>query len=217
MLLGLRLAWKVGRVVLALLLMYLLVTGVTVWRSSRRDEARRVEAIVVFGAAQYNGRPSPVLTARLDHAIDLYRRGFADSVVVTGGKKEGDRFTEATASAGYLARRKVPDSAILREVSGTNSWQSLAATAAFLKRRGITRVLLVSDPFHSARIAAMASELGLEAYTSPTATSPIAGAEELPYLAKETVAVAVGRVIGFRRLMGVDKVVTRVRTKAASR
>jgi uncharacterized SAM-binding protein YcdF (DUF218 family) len=137
--------------------------------------------------------------------------------VVTGGKKEGDRFTEATASAAYLVKRKVPDSAILREVSGTNSWQSLAATAAFLKDRGITRVLLVSDPFHSARVAAMADELGLDGYTSPTSSSPITGLAEVPYLAKETVAVAVGRVTGFRRLMRVDKVVTRVRTKATNR
>lgn len=217
MLIAFRLVWRIGRVVLLLALVYFVVTGVTVWRSSRRDEARRADAIVVFGAAQYNGRPSRVLTARLDHAVDLYRRGFADSVVVTGGKQAGDRFTEASASAAYLAKRKVPEPAILREVSGKNSWQSLAATAGFLKNRGITRVLLVSDPFHSARVTAMADELGLEAYTSPTRTSPIRGAAEIPYLAKETVAVGLGRVIGFRRLMRVDKVVTRVRTKAANR
>ncbi|HZQ28964.1 MAG TPA: YdcF family protein [Acidimicrobiales bacterium] len=185
---------------LVALLAYLSVTFVQVWRASGRDEAGRASAIVVLGAAQYNGQPSPVLRARLDHAADLYHRGYADTVVVTGGRQPGDRFTEATASALYLGRKGVPDSAVLREVQGRSSWQSLAAAARFLKARGIIRVLLVSDGFHATRIKAMADELGLSASVSPTRTSPIVGVAKVPYLVRETAAVAVGRVIGFRRV-----------------
>jgi len=101
----------------------------------------------------------------------------------------------------------VPDAAILREVSGRNSWQSLAAAANFLKHRDppITRVLLVSDGYHSARIAAIAKELGLDAHTSPAPGSPVRGAGKLTRLGKETLAVAAGRVFGFRRVAGIDR------------
>src|SRR5687767_3369998 len=194
------------RVVLFALLVgavYLAVTFVQVWSASRRDQAdgvRRsspVEAIVVFGAAQYNGRPSPVLRARLDHTAALYRRRLAKYVVVTGGGLPGDRASEASVSARYLKQRGVPESALLREVLGRDSWQSLASAANILRQRGIDRVLLVSDPFHSARVEAMADELGLDAYVSPTRTSPIGGAEEIRHLGRESVAMAAGRVVGF--------------------
>ena len=210
---GLRLFALLGVVTFA----YLAVTAAQVFLASRRDETRQVQAIVVFGAAQYDGRPSPVLEARLDHAASLFEDDYADLIAVTGGRQEGDRFTEATASANYLSRRGVPQDAILREVRGENSWESLASTAAFLKERDIYRVLLVSDPFHAARTEAMADELGLEAYSSPTRSSPIRGMSEVPHLAKETVAVAAGQLLGFRRLMRVDAVVERARVPASER
>jgi len=188
-------------------IVYLVVTFAQVWQAARRDEARPTQAIVVFGTAQYNGKPSPVLAARLDHAVELYRQKLAPVVVVTGGSQPGDRFTEASASANYLLRQGIPDKAVLREVSGTSSWQSLAAAANFLGDRDIKEVLLVSDPFHSFRIRAMASELGLDAHTSPTRTSPIRGVTEAEYLARETVAVAVGRIVGFRRQASIQDVV----------
>lgn len=189
------------------MLLYLGVTFAQVWRAARHDEARPAEAIVVFGTAQYNGVPSPVLAARLDHAIQLYRRDLAPVIVVTGGNQPGDEFTEATASANYLIERGVPDEDVLREVSGTSSWQSLAAAANFLDDRQIREVLLVSDPFHSFRIRAMADELGLDGHSSPTKTSPIRGLTEARYMVRETVAVAVGRVIGFRRQARIENVV----------
>ena len=203
-----RLGVRFTVVVVALLLIYLLVSFMQVWQASRRDEARDVEAIVVFGAAQYNGRPSPVLRARLDHTAALYKRGLSDVVVVTGGSQPGDVATEASASARYLKQEGVPERALLREVRGRDSWQSLAAAANFLKQRDRTKVLLVSDPFHSARVEAMADELGLDAYVSPTRTSPIGGVEEVRHLSREAVAVAAGRVVGFRRLMGIKTEVT---------
>jgi uncharacterized SAM-binding protein YcdF (DUF218 family) len=194
-------------VLLAALTVYLGVTFAQVWQAAHLDQARVAQAIVVFGTAQYNGRPSPVLAARLDHAIELYRRKLAPVIVVTGGNQPGDRFTEASASADYLLERGVPDSDVLREVSGTSSWQSLAAAANFLGDRGIKEVLLVSDPFHSLRIRAMASELGLDGHCSPTRTSPIRGLTEAQYMVRETVAVAVGRIVGFRRQASIEKVV----------
>jgi uncharacterized SAM-binding protein YcdF (DUF218 family) len=190
-----------------LIVLYLAVTFVQVWRAARNDQARPAEAIVVFGTAQYNGVPSPVLAARLDHAIELYEKDLAPVIVVTGGNQPGDRYTEATASANYLIQRGIPDEDVLREVSGTSSWQSLAAAANFLDDREINDVLLVSDPFHSLRIRAMATELGLEAHSSPTKTSPIRGMTEARYMARETVAVAVGRIVGFRRQASIEDVV----------
>src|SRR5262249_30254309 len=122
------------RVVLALVaivVVYLAVTFVQVWMASRRDGARPSQAIIVLGAAQYNGQPSPVLAARLDHAIDLYRAHIAPVVVVTGGRQPGDQYTEAGASADYLHEHGVADRAILRETTGRTSWESLEAAARF--------------------------------------------------------------------------------------
>ncbi|MGQ0823649.1 MAG: YdcF family protein [Actinomycetota bacterium] len=184
----------------ALVFVYLLVTFVQVWRAARSDNARPSDAIVVLGAAQYDGRPSAVLAARLDHALLLYEADIAPVIVVTGGRQEGDRFTEATAAATYLHEHGVPDTAILRETTGRSSWESLAASARFLEERAMTNVVLVSDPYHAARIDAIASEVGLDAVTSPTDTSPIDGASEWRRFATETLRVGAGRIFGFRRL-----------------
>lgn len=200
-----RLVRRIVGVVVSILAVYLVVTFVQVWLASRRDEARTAQAILVLGAAQYNGRPSAVLRARLDHAADLYHRNLAPVVVVTGGKAEGDRFTESAAGANYLHTKGVPDEAILREATGRTSWQSLAASARFLHQRGIHDVVLVSDPFHAARIHGIASELGLRSATSPTRTSPIRGLSEFRHLVTETAQVGVARVIGFRRLVRVEQ------------
>jgi len=202
-----KLALKVTAALMAAVLLYVVVTFGQVWSAAHTDQAGPAQAIVVFGTAQYNGVPSPVLAARLDHAIKLYERDLAPVIVVTGGNQPGDEFTEATASANYLIRRGVPDEDVLREVSGTSSWQSLAAAVNFLKDRSIDDVLLVSDPFHSLRIRAMATELGLQGRSSPTTTSPIKGMTEARYMARETVAVAVGRVVGFRRQASIEDVV----------
>jgi uncharacterized SAM-binding protein YcdF (DUF218 family) len=186
---------------------YLVFTFVQVWLASRRDGARPAQAIVVLGAAQYNGVPSPILRARLDHAFDLYHDGLAPTIVVTGGKLPGDVYTEATAGAEYLHTKGVPDDAILREVTGRNSWESLAAASQFLKDRNIQHVLLVSDAFHSYRIDAIAGELGLDAHASPTRSSPITGLSVTRNLVRETAAVAIGRIVGYRREAGIHRAV----------
>jgi uncharacterized SAM-binding protein YcdF (DUF218 family) len=186
--------------------LYFTVTFFQVWQTGRRDGARPAQAVIVLGAAQYDGRPSAVLRARLDHAAALYRRKLAPVVVVTGGKADGDRFTESAASANYLHTKGVPDEAILREATGRTSWQSLAASARFLiQDRGIRDVVLVSDPFHAARIRGIASELGFRAATSPTRTSPITGLSEFRHMVTETAQVGIARVIGFRRLVRLEQ------------
>lgn len=195
---------KVVMVVGFAVALYLAVTFVQVWQASRADGARPAEAVVVLGAAQYDGEPSPVLRARLDHAADLYHRELAPTVVVTGGKREGDRFSEAAAGARYLHGKGIPDQDILRETSGRSSWESLAASARFLDDRGIRDVVLVSDPFHAERVDAIADEVGLDASVSPAPGSPIRGGEEWRRMASETVRVAVGRIFGFRRLVNLS-------------
>jgi vancomycin permeability regulator SanA len=191
---------RVAGVVVLLGLLYVAVTFVQVWWASRQDEAEPAQAIVVLGAAQYDGRPSPVLRARLDHVVSLYDEGIAPLVVVTGGSQEGDRFTEAAASASYLSAQGIPGGAIERETTGVSSYKSLAATARFLRERDITDVVLVSDPFHAYRIRSISAEVGMNAAVSPTPSSAIAGRTRLRHLIKETAGVSAGRIIGYRRL-----------------
>jgi uncharacterized SAM-binding protein YcdF (DUF218 family) len=195
-----RIVRRVGLVVVLAALVYYVVTFVQVWWAARHDDSRRSEAIVVLGAAQYNGRPTAVFRARLDHAADLYRERVAPTVVVTGGKQIGDQFTEATSGANYLHNKGVPDAAILRETTSRTSWESLAAAARVLRDRGAEQVVLVSDPFHALRIRAIANELGLDAVTSPTRSSPISGLEEWRRFLSEALRVALGRIVGFGRL-----------------
>jgi uncharacterized SAM-binding protein YcdF (DUF218 family) len=190
-------------VLAGLIVAYFMVCFVQVWGAARSDEARQADAIVVLGAAQYDGVPSPVLAARLDHALELWEEGYAPVIVVTGGKQEGDRYTEATASANYLIERGVPDEAILREVDGTSTWESLAASARFLRARDLEDVLIVSDPYHVLRSVETARELGLDAHGSPAA-SPVTGWDEKQKMVKEAAGVALGRVIGYRRLLSIS-------------
>jgi uncharacterized SAM-binding protein YcdF (DUF218 family) len=191
---------RIGGVVAALLASYVVVTFVQVWHASHQDDARKAQAIIVLGAAQFDGRPSAVLSARLDHAADLYKEGLAPLIVVTGGKQAGDRFTEAEASANYLAGKGVPGGAIERETTSTDSFDELSATARFLHQRGINEVVLVSDPFHAYRINAIAHDVGLNAHVSPTPTSPVHGLDNAQALLRETAAVSAGRLVGFDRL-----------------
>ena len=167
------------------------------------DQARPVDAIVVMGAAQYDGRPSAQLQARLDHVVELWNQGLAPIVVVTGGNQPGDRFTEAGASAAYLSEHGVDPNAILSEDRGRSSWESLSGVAAILDQIGAHSVLLVSDPYHSLRIRLMAEDLGLTAYVSPTRTSPVTGASKFAKEIKEAAGVAIGRIIGFGRLLSI--------------
>lgn len=213
---GLRLTLRVVVVTAVLGTAYLAVTFLQVWRAATTDAAGTADAIIVLGAAQYDGQPSPILAARLDHAVELRASGVADVIVVTGGSRPGDRTTEASASADYLLARGVPDHDIRREVYGTNSWQSLAAAARFLIDEGRTDVVLVSSPYHALRTEEIAHEVGLHGEASPADRSPEGFAAQLGHLGRETVAVGLGRLIGFGRLVDLDERVERVRTGPGS-
>jgi uncharacterized SAM-binding protein YcdF (DUF218 family) len=200
MLLGpFRLALKVLCLVLAGVVVYFAVTLVQVWLTSRRYDPRPAQAIVVMGAAQYDGVPSPDLEARLDEALLLYKKGDAPLVVVTGSKERGDQFTEAESGARFLEDHGVPKADVV-EAGGDDSWQNLSEAAPELKARGVHTVLVVTDPFHEDRSMAIASDLGLAPYPTPTQTSPITGWSTVPYFLKEALGVGVGRVIGFQNL-----------------
>ena len=165
----LRLPLLVG---LAVLAVYLVLLG-AVWVVSREDQRPPVDALVVLGAAQYNGKPSPVLRARLDHALGLYREGLSGTIVVTGGIGEGDRVSEATVGRQYLVSQGVPDSAVVVRPDGRSTQASIQSVAAWATEHGVHSVILVSDPFHMLRLRLEARRTGLLAYTSPTRTSPI--------------------------------------------
>ena len=201
-----RLSWRLAlRVVLgaaAIAVAYFMATLWWVHRVGTSDQARGVDAIVVLGAAQYDGRPSPQLAARLDHVVELWEQGLAPLVVTTGGNQPGDRFTEAEASADYLVARGLPAGSIV-QVEGGNSFDSLEMVRDELRVRGLGSVLLVSDPYHSLRIRLISQELGLTAYVSPTRTSPVGGGEAFWRELKEAGGVALGRIIGFRRLLSI--------------
>lgn len=194
-------AWAVLAVTVTVAL-YGLITFVQVWNTGRSDEARPVDAIVVMGAAQYDGRPSPQLAARLDHVVELWSRGLAPLVVVTGGNQPGDRFTEAEASAAYLIERGVPAEAIVAERTGTSTYESLANVAEQFGDR-VETVLIVTDPYHALRSKLTAEEVGFDAYVSPTTTSVVEGMAEVRRQVGETAGAAIGRIIGFERLHGI--------------
>ena len=159
------------------------------------DDRGPADAVVVLGAAQYDGRPSPVLARRLDHALDLWNEGAAPLIVTTGSKQQGDRFTEGFTGFEYLLEAGVPESALLLVTDGASTWEQIAATTRVLNDRGLSSAVVVSDPYHSLRVAQISSEVGLTAYISPTD-----GGASLRQLARETTAVSLGRVFGYRRV-----------------
>lgn len=186
-----------------ILLAGLIVSGlsaVIVWRAAHHDDAsdiEHVDAIVVLGAAQYDGTPSPVFRQRLDHAALLYRQGRAERVMVLGGNQPGDRTTEAAAGRHYLIADGLPAGAIVAVPVGHTSLESLRAGAAQIHESGMHSVFLVSDPWHNARIKRMAGDLGLEAYASATWTSAYAThTTRLSEYARETFAYLYYRAVG---------------------
>lgn len=172
------------------------VTVALVWSWSRRDDAqqskeRLADAIIVLGAAQYAGRPSPVLQARLDHALALYKRGLSPYIVLTGGRGDGDTQSEAGAGRRYLTQRGIPARALLWEDEGRTTFASMLHAADTLSRIDATTVLLVSDPFHMLRLSVLARLHGLTPKVSPTRTSPISRNPllEFEYAVRESFAV----------------------------
>jgi uncharacterized SAM-binding protein YcdF (DUF218 family) len=196
----LRLAWRIFSLLVAAIVIYFAVTLVQVWLTSRDYAPHPAGAIVVMGAAEYNGTPSPDLMARLNEAATLFHKGKANLIVVTGGKEAGDVYTEAEAGANYLSKVKgVPASDIL-QAGGDNTYENVAEAAPLLVARQATTVLVTTDPFHEDRSMAISSSFGLTPSPTPTQTSPIKGWSTVPYFLKEAVGVGLGRIVGFNHL-----------------
>ncbi|WP_414940475.1 YdcF family protein [Amycolatopsis sp. cmx-11-51] len=185
---------RVRRIVAGALLIVVAVIGGTafrVWQVAREDVRDQADVIVVLGAAQYNGRPSEIFQARLAKAKTLYDQGVAKTIVTAGGKKADDNYTEAQAGAQWLRKRGVPASATLPVGEGSDTLRSLRAVAEQVQKRGWKTAVLVSDPWHSFRARAMADDLGLESWTSPTHHGPVVQTRETQarYIVRETGAL----------------------------
>ena len=172
------------------------VLSVFVWGA--RDMARPADAIVVLGAAQYAGRPSPVLKARLDHAIGLWKRGLAKRLVLTGGRGVGDTISEAAVGRRYVMKAGVADSAILLENEGRTTEASIEAVADIMEEKNLEQAIFVSDPFHMLRLQILAKRYGVKSVTSPTRTSPISAnrLEALAYVMSESFKVPATIMLG---------------------
>ena len=176
------------------------LTAVAVWRTAHHDDASEVETadlIVVLGAAQYDGEPSPVFVGRLDHAALLFGQGRAPRVVVVGGNRPGDVSTEAAAGRDYLMAQGLPSESVVAQPVGRTSYESLRAVASWMRDQGLGSAFLVSDPWHNLRIERMASDLGFEGHASATWTSAATtGETRLGGYARETLAYLYYRFTG---------------------
>lgn len=150
-----------------------IVTTALILLAGATPVLRSADAILVLGAAQYNGRPSPVLKARVDHALDLYRQGFAPRIVFTGGVGEGDTLSEGEVARRYAIERGVPDSVILVERQGATSAASVDAAAVLMRATGLRSALIVSDSYHMLRLELLARRAGIRPFRAPAPESPI--------------------------------------------
>jgi vancomycin permeability regulator SanA len=184
----------VRRLVLGVLLVGMLVvggTGFRVWQVARFDDRATADVVLVLGAAQYDGTPSKVLEARLRHAKNLYDQGVAPYIVTTGGNRPGDTYTEASAGLRWLTGHGVPQNRVIAVGEGNDTLGSLKAAAARIHERGWRTAVIVSDPWHSLRARTMASDVGLDAWTSPTHSGPIVQTRQIQvrYILYETSAL----------------------------
>ena len=196
-----RLGSLIGRVVAAAVLAIVLLvssTALAIWWTARQDSRPRSDAIVVLGSAQYNGVPSSIFEARLEHAMKLYEDGVAPVVVTVGGKKAGDQFTEAEAGRDYLASAGLPSDALLAVPEGVDTLESMRVVGNAFGERGWRTAVLVTDPWHAMRAERMAEDSGIEAESSPTRQGPAVQtrATQFKYILRETAAYLLYRVTG---------------------
>ena len=198
---GVRVGRLVGRLVAALVVAaFLLIvsTAAAIWWTARQDARPTSDAIVVLGSAQYNGVPSSIFEARLEHAIALYEDGVAPVIVTVGGKATGDQFTEAEAGREYLANAGIPDDALLAVPEGVDTLESMRVVSAAFDERGWSTAVLVTDPWHALRAERMAQDAGIEAESSPTRQGPAVQtrATQFRYILRETAAYLLYRATG---------------------
>jgi uncharacterized SAM-binding protein YcdF (DUF218 family) len=190
-----------SRVVAAAVLAAVLLiasTALAIWWTARQDSRPASDAIVVLGSAQYNGVPSSIFEARLEHAIALYEDGVAPVIVTVGGKADGDQFAEAEAGRDYLAGSGIPGDALLAVPEGVDTLESIRAVSASFTEQGWSRAVLVSDPWHAMRAERMAEDAGLDAESSPTRQGPAVQTRttQFRYILRETAAYLLYRATG---------------------
>ena len=197
-------AWT-GRLVVRVLgaallaaLLFVASTALAIWWTARQDARPTSDAIVVLGSAQYNGVPSSIFEARLEHALDLYGDGVAPVIVTVGGKAAGDEFSEAEAGREYLAKAGVPTDALLAVQEGVDTLESMRAVATEFDDRGWHSAVLVTDPWHAMRAERMAEDAGMAASSSPTRQGPAVQTRttQFKYILRETAAYLLYRVTG---------------------
>ena len=187
----------IGAAVLALVLL-VTSTALAIWWNARQDSRPSSDAIVVLGSAQYNGVPSSIFAARLEHAKKLYEAGVAPVIVTVGGKETGDQFTEAEAGRDYLANEGIPGRALLAVPKGVDTLESMRVVAAAFDQRGWHSAVLVTDPWHAMRAERMAEDAGMEASSSPTRQGPAVQTRttQFKYILRETAAYLLYRATG---------------------
>jgi uncharacterized SAM-binding protein YcdF (DUF218 family) len=195
---ALRLALKAAVALLVLVLLVLVVTAGRVWWFARQDDRRVSDAVVVLGAAQFDGRPSSVFTARLVHARDLWKDHVAPRIITVGGKRAGDRFTEASAGKIWLTQHGVPADRVVDVGSGSDTLSSMAAVESRMKSQGWSTAVVVTDPWHALRTRAMATDQGMDAVMSPTRQGPAVRqrSTQIRYIARETLAYLYYKIFG---------------------
>jgi uncharacterized SAM-binding protein YcdF (DUF218 family) len=198
---GVRAGSLIGRVVGALVLAFFLLvvsTATAIWYTARQDARPASDAIVVLGSAQYNGVPSSIFEARLEHALQLYEDGVAPVIVTVGGKAAGDQFTEAESGAAYLADAGVPEDALLPVQEGVDTLESMRAVGTTFEERGWSSAVLVTDPWHAMRAERMAEDAGIAAESSPTRQGPAVQTRttQFRYILRETAAYLLYRATG---------------------
>ena len=185
------------------LVSYVGIAAVSVTWAGTHSETEVVDAIVVMGAAQYDGVPSPLLASRLQHALDLWKQKQAPLIAVTGGKRPGDRFTEGDTSRRWLTDRGVPSTGIVVESSGRSTWESIKNLAPLLTQANVHSVVVVSSSWHVQRTALSLEELGFRAHSSASPDGVLSGSSEKSKLIREIAGVSLGRIIGFGTLFDI--------------
>jgi uncharacterized SAM-binding protein YcdF (DUF218 family) len=185
------------------LISYVGIVAVSVTWAGAHGDTKSVDAIVVMGAAQYDGVPSPLLESRLQHALNLWKQKQAPLIAVTGGKQAGDRFTEGDTSRRWLTDRGVPVAAIIVESVGHSTWESIKNLAPMLTAANIRSVVVVSSSWHVQRAALSLDELGFRAHSSASSDGVLSGSSEKSKLIREIAGVSLGRIIGFGTLFDI--------------
>jgi len=185
------------------LVSYVGIVAVSLTWAGTHNDAEVVDAIVVMGAAQYDGVPSPLLESRLQQALDLWKQKQAPVIAVTGGKRTGDRFTEGDASRRWLTDRGVPVADIIVESVGHSTWESIKNLAPLLNNANVRSVVVVSSSWHVQRTELSLEELGFRAHSSASPDGVLSGSSEKSKLIREIAGVSLGRIIGFGTLFDI--------------